>query len=144
MPGIKTASLELSKRLQELTPGWDDTQCWWELTPTRLDFIAPDKDGFQQSTGSDYKWRLSLSKTDSSSRWAPKQAVIAPDLDWLLGKLGYPTLERNVYGIWLAKYYKKTSKSLTGPMNALGSGSTPCDAACALLIKLLESQVITV
>lgn len=128
---IATTSLALSTRLQELAPGWRDTHAYWFRLSGEL------HKGVETS-----EWTLSC--TPRMWNGYPYEMVIAPDLDWLLNRLGYPTLERNVYGIWLAKYYKKTPKNLTGPMNALGSGITPCDAACALLIKLIETGIVKV
>lgn len=128
---IATANLELSTRLQELAPGWETEFYWYMKKQFGIWSLQRNFEG---------QFLASIKLPDAD----PCEYHIAPDLDWLLGKLGYPTLERNVYGIWLAKYYKKTSKGLTGPMNALGSGSTPCDATCALLINLIETKVISV
>lgn len=147
---IATASLALSKRLHELAPEWDDTEkCWYFMED--YDCVEDSEDIV----------------TDYPPVGNKKVLAPAPDLDWLLGKL--PAFINSKSGIGYKLYItvnvtssgskdatigyqalrqvdkdrKKGFEFLYHPKIKFQHG-TSCDAACALLIKLLESGGIKV
>jgi hypothetical protein len=118
---IKTASLENSKRLYELAPEWNDTFNFWEQT-----------DGVPE--GEPYLVQPELMRM--YGLWGTqelKKRTPAFDLDWLLDKLPSRTSILKVadYPEWYASRDKYEE-----------SANTASDAACLLLIKLIEQGVV--
>lgn len=108
---IKTTSLELSKRLYELT-GWDDSE-----------------------------WRIVSYKTSKLG----SKTIPAYDLDWLLDRL--PKMIDDCCLalwhdglVWVVQYDDEDDK----PPKYPNSADTPCDAACKLLITLIEQGLVKV
>jgi hypothetical protein len=128
---MNTASLELCNELFELS-GWETEKYYWQ--DNRSDEYIPE---LRKLELIDYKPLWLHSKDNEDNHVVP-----AYDLGYLLRELPHPTLEQNVYGIWIAKWHKKTPGKLTGPMNGHGSADTPEDAACKLAIELFKSGVL--
>ena len=129
---IKTASLENSKRLYELAPEWNDTHFTWKrlVTHNTLEwkdwFLADWNNGVWDGLG--------------------EQSHPAPDLEWLLDKLpkllpdeSYLVLWHDGL-VWVAQYEDDTDVMPEHSKYA----DTPSDAACLLLIKLIEQGVVKV
>jgi len=122
---IKTTSLELSKRLYELAPEWNDTSFYWhDFGNNTWRVWYPNKEMFEAMQGID---------------------IPAPDLDWLLDKLPEIRLETWHNGNVVVKHY--TKNGVPEKVERLGfvvkaEADTPSDAACKLLINLIEQQVI--
>lgn len=112
---IKTTSLELSKRLYELAPEWNDTHFKY------------------------YEWEDHIEVSDGAGI-SNYEGIPAPDLEWLLDKLpqnvGRITMKHREHsGVWFCKWDNRK-------IEFCGQADTACDAACKLLINLIEQQVI--
>lgn len=130
---IKTTSLELSKRLYELAPEWNDTTFYWrDFGNNTWRVWYPNKEMFEPT----------------------RRAIPAPDLEWLLDKLPNMVIE-NDYGYLVAtKDTKGTPFALTHIENGnwfadyqgyfMTEAETPCDAACKLLINLIEQEIVKI
>lgn len=126
MNNIATANLALSTRLQELAPGWGDTSF----------FHVADMPYAQPRYG----------------RQGYVNTIIAPDLDWLLNRLP-PELDRRILIVVTGDrpYVGYAERDNYGNYclddyfySHAQYASETCDAACALLIKLIETKIIEV
>ena len=119
---INTASLENSKRLFELAPEWNDTEFGhYIIDGNRL--TRP-----MVKIGDDFNGHQLIFE------------AIAPDLEWLLDKLpqnvGRITLKHREHsGIWFCKWDNRL-------IEYGQEAGTPSDAACLLIIKLIEQNII--
>ena len=136
---IKTTSLELSKRLYELVPEWNDTHFTWKRLLTHETL----------------KWKDWFLADWNNSVWDAlgEQSIPAPDLDWLLDKIAQEDIGVGVRYIqkggstsmdladWYGKYVAFTPdlRQKDYPV-----ADTPADAACLLLIKLIEQGIVKV
>ena len=129
---IKTASLENSKRLFELAPEWNDTHFW------HVEVFAVTEP--------------TISMWEIRDHRGGYNTFPAPDLEWLLDKLpagmksndrhyaqsGYANLHfvKTPNNTFLAAYYASDG--------IVQFSDNASDAACLLLIKLIEQGVVKV
>lgn len=118
---IATASLALSKRLHELAPEWKSDLMYWKRLVDDYDQVKVLRYG-------------SITTRDGA------MVCFAPDLDWLLGKLPRKLSDKQGYPSWLkvAAYTETMYQATYGIRRYRQFATTPCDAVCMLLIKLLE------
>lgn len=126
---IQTANLELSKRLHELAPGWDSD----------LDHII---------------YRTEKGRPVVSNAFDDRATGTMPayDLEWLLRKLP-AHIEKPQGLLWpIQVNFLGTAEAIktwqfTYPFlnegKFCGTADSPEDAACALLIKLIEEGIVT-
>lgn len=138
---MNVASLENCKTLYELS-GWDDTLLKHVVGERHAsDFESPiGLTTVYNKTVGVYGNEVGC---DECEGVYGTETIPAYGAGYLLRKLPDPQLETTVYNRWHCKWFKRTTKGLTGPMLESGFADTPEDALCLLAIELFKQGILS-